>query len=80
MTDEQVTLGEIYRLVKTQSEEIRHIARLSEVVPVLAARLDAHDGELSDLKVDMKAVKRDAAVVAGGSGMAAFLASIFWHH
>lgn len=76
----EVTLGEIYRTVQRLEAALSTVQMSVEPIPVLVVRVDTAEQEIRDLRVDVKAVRRDAAVVSGGIGVMGFLASIWpWH-
>lgn len=70
MTDQEVTLGEIYRMVQRIEQTLKD-------VPGLLIRVDSAEDDIAALQSDMKSVRRDTAVVSGGIGVAAFLASLW---
>lgn len=76
----EVTLGEIYRTVQRLEAALSIVQMSVEPIPVLVVRVDTAEQEIRDLRTDVKAVRRDAAVVSGGIGVMGFLASIWpWH-
>ena len=76
----EVTLGEIYRTVQRLEAALSTVQMSVEPIPVLVVRVDTAEQEIRDLRTDVKAVRRDAAVVSGGIGVMGFLASIWpWH-
>lgn len=76
----EVTLGEIYRTVQRLEAALSTVQMSVEPISVLVVRVDTAEQEIRDLRVDVKAVRRDAAVVSGGIGVMGFLASIWpWH-
>ena len=92
MTDEQITLGETYRLVEridrrvaelSQEVRDRHHALSNTVneqigpLSVLKVRVDEAKNEIDDLRGEMKDVKKDAAFLSGGISLAAFILSVF---
>lgn len=70
MTDNDVTLSEIYRMVQRIDLTLKD-------VPGLVVRVAAVEDDIQSLQTDMKTVRRDTAVVSGGIGVAAFIASIW---
>ena len=77
MTDYEVTLGEIYRTVRRLEAVLEGVQGSVEHIPTLVLRVSAVEDDVVELKTDMKTVRRDAAVMSGGIGVAAFLASIW---
>lgn len=77
---DDVTLGEIYRTVKRLEAALEAVQQSVAPIPTLVVRVGAAEDDIEDLRNDMKAVRRDAAVVSGGIGVAAFIASLMpWH-
>lgn len=80
MTQDEVTLGEIYRTVQRLELAVSAVQSSVEPIPVLVVRVAATEREIAELRMQMQAVRRDAAVVSGGIGVMAFLASLWpWH-
>lgn len=92
MTDEQITLGETYRLVEridrrvaelSQEVRDRHHALANAMneqigpISVIKVRVDEAEGDIADLRGEMKDVKKDAAFLSGGISLAAFILSVF---
>ena len=81
MTDNEVTLGEIYRTVQRLEEALRGVQESVSPIPGLVVRVQSSEDDIVELKTEMKSVRRDAAAVSGGIGALAFIASIWpWKH
>ena len=93
--EERFSSGELHRLIQRVDENVTDLRReakedrhkLNNDLNVLVGqqvetrtRLTAAEREIKELRLDMKAVRRDAAVVSGGIGVMGFLASLWpWH-
>lgn len=91
MTDEQITIGEIYRLVRRTDERIekfseesvqRHHRLREDMQPMVRAitelqtEMKAAKEDIGELNDDMKNVRRDAAFLSGGISLGALLLSV----
>ena len=77
--DQRVTLGEMARSLARIEAAVAVLQTYgSAPLQALSVRLHATEEDVADLKSDMKAVRKDAAMVSGGLGVIAFIAS--WFH
>lgn len=75
-----VTLSEIYRTVQRLEAALKEVQEKVAPIPTLVVRVESAEDDITDLKGDMKSIRRDTAMVSGGIGMAAFVASLWpWH-
>lgn len=77
--DELITHGEVIRTLRRLEDGQRTLLDVVRPLPAFIVRIEKLESAVMDLQTDMKYVRRDGAMVAGGTGVLAWLAARFFH-